>query len=1070
MSAPSYEHTALVRFVRNVLPTAAAGRVASWEDVVRPATLLALTELCLSRAGRPPQVRRVTQVSAGSTQGKKKGLQAQLAGKTVAEAASVLVHVATEAGAVFDATSDAVRSELVAGQGLAFLWGLVELGFVRPLCAGCLPELLAAIRSELGAGNVETDAGKMAMMAYAKLKRKNAEEKRQQNDLRTATDFLSDLGLPRWTVDLAALAKASDKLLMLFAIFIFPILTGNARHSNGSAPVEAAAVVVKESDKGADAEQLKLEVQQLATERDELMAELDRTLTTAEESMRETQRFQSEMEEAKQKTQQDLEMWQNELKKALVAAEEALQELLEAQSEIDTLKDENSQLKGRIEEEKRPDEKHPEVVGLEELEIMSGIERQTEALRLAAESDLQVAVALTKDLERELQVRDEERSELLGRLEAEQQAVNVARTELGKALLCVEEGAQEIIASEACTERLIAARDEAVRNAQAAEAEMEKMRGDVAQARQFAADYEQLALERDEAIRFSETLKKQLNEAGQEMAAVLRSNSTLASEVVRLDEGASLREEIEALNSKNNALAAELLRSEKARVALMAELESAVQLGQEVGASVESDEVQRLREELRETRLVMEGLQTAAEEAVAESEKLAGIVGHRDSELAVLSDAMRLAKCPSPARTAAALHLARPLLGSSAPVSFVGESLLVTECVACAVMDTILVEKEWSAPAAAAARMFATPAAYITFVCNVAMWSIDNHSSCCSCLLRILNCESASVVAWLLWTRAKLYHGLRVLSRGSVTLPNARAANALVGLVFGKPFSANLSDVSVREGPVEIHKLSLMVAASLMKTGLPQNEPEKRIEPPPRREIVIVKDAATSFEEQRAARYAEIMRLRKHKPPVVEVVEEPVLKVVALDVPPIVANNIDLNDTAEIGMEESKEERLVYADDSVSQEEKRAVSFAAATPVVPVTVQPLAKPFDFSRWGMQFTSLCLSPVLENAASFPLSPETAAAVESFAASYCSFILNSQENASERVQRSFRKFVLNRLLLFLQKIRLTLASRRRFPIVSKTFTSTECPKVAEQDAQLSSAHLKQFCALVAKVMTS
>ncbi len=57
MSGLTYEHTALLRFARSVLPTAVAARLATWEDVVRPAALLALTELCLSRAGRPVQVR-----------------------------------------------------------------------------------------------------------------------------------------------------------------------------------------------------------------------------------------------------------------------------------------------------------------------------------------------------------------------------------------------------------------------------------------------------------------------------------------------------------------------------------------------------------------------------------------------------------------------------------------------------------------------------------------------------------------------------------------------------------------------------------------------------------------------------------------------------------------------------------------------------------------------------------------------------------------------------------------------------------------------------------------------------
>jgi hypothetical protein len=692
------------------------------------------------------------------------------------------------------------------------------------------------------------------VLCHARFQKRGADEKRSLSDLRVALDFLSDLGLPRWTVDLASVARGSEKLLMLFAVFLYPILVGRSH-----VVVSPAVLNGRSEEDVALVDRLKaelIEARKADVERDELMQELDRTLSTAEVSMRKAQELQSELDALKQKSVAETEAWQEELKKALSSAEDALEQVLEEHQENDNLRAEIEVLKkqsnktsteellaqheqltsekvaanamleqmrrdceelvklnnavsdeakrqaaefareqqemerqlGEMDTQKKQSDevttKYEETkrrlveleqndVVMSELQRLSELERQTEALRVAAEADLQIAVALAKEVEVELKLRDEERAEMKVRLANSVAECNVARAERANALSCVEEAAQEAIANDVRLSKLESAK---------------------------------LAAEERNA-----ELEKQLEDANREMHAVLASNATLATEMVRLDEGLQ-EKDVEALIARNKALATQLMTSERERAALMNELESALQMTQGLSMRVESDEVERLKEELRDSRTLLEGLQTAAEEATAQAEKYFELMEAREVELSAVTATMQSSKLPPPDRMSAAILVAQPLLKNAKVDSFPGASLLETEAVACAVMDALVYSKEWNATRMKTATLFASLECFTAFVCNVAMWS--KESACCAFLLLVWK-VSAQEVAWLLWTRSQLYCVLGLVSNVSLRIENEVVAESICHIAFGR------SDFLKPKigAPLNVHEVAVQAAHALMKSN-----------------------------------------------------------------------------------------------------------------------------------------------------------------------------------------------------------------------------------------------------------
>ncbi len=656
---------------------------------------------------------------------------------------------------------------------------------------------------------------------------------------------------------------------------------------------------------------------------------------------------------------------------------------------------------------------------------MSRIERETDALRVAAEQDVQVAVALSRELEQELARRDAERGELAAQLEAAQHALAIARGELSNALLCAEEGAQEMIASEAQFEKSMAgAREEANRACAALQTQLEEARRELLEAKRPGTD--------EEATR---SLCKQLEETEREMVAVLQSNATLASEVLRLEQQTQKADEIDELTRKNNALAAELLNSEKQRAALLNELESAVQMGQDVGVRVESDEAQRLRKELQDMKSVMEGLQTAAEGAVAECEKLAGVVEQRDAELAAVSQA----KYPLPARMAAARRVADLICPGEVPRAFVGASLLDTEAVACAALDAITAAEAWDAPRAALKALFATTEARLSFVCNAAMWK--EQSASCKFFVGAMTTVPQAVVQRL-WARSKLYLTLGVSSKMPIAFQSQESVQRALKHDFGPSIVDATIAVLDSRYPMDVHTVAEGLAVVFKKRGLPEvNSMEEAA-----REVLVWRNESMSFEELRAQRF----------PVVVAAPEAPAEEPVDGMGQPL----------------KGGEERLVGGggDNELSFEERRASLFPTSKEkdARAAALEALSEPIlNVKKLGAQVTALCLSHMLQSAEAGRVPPDTRKVLDDVASSYCDAVMGAVESVDAEGRAAFRGFVLRRLLTLLEKIRLSVVSQRRFSINLKTFTSPKYPALAEQDAQQSAAHLKQFCLAVARL---
>ncbi len=155
---------------------------------------------------------------------------------------------------------------------------------------------------------------------------------------------------------------------------------------------------------------------------------------------------------------------------------------------------------------------------------------------------------------------------------------------------------------------------------------------------------------------------------------------------------------------------------------------------------------------------------------------------------------------------------------------------------------------------------------------------------------------------------------------------------------------------------------------------------------------------------------------------------------------------------AEIVEEMQQQQVLVYKDDNVSMEEKRAQMSAPSEGLLNVR-----------KCAARMSALCVHAMMEETkASSALSASQKQAVTQFVHGYLRAVQEHQTD-QQPLSEEFKKFVVERLMVLLQKIRLAMTSGRRINIDCKTWAGG---KEAATDAKLCVQHLKDFCGMIAK----
>jgi hypothetical protein len=124
--------------------------------------------------------------------------------------------------------------------------------------------------------------------------------------------------------------------------------------------------------------------------------------------------------------------------------------------------------------------------------------------------------------------------------------------------------------------------------------------------------------------------------------------------------------------------------------------------------------------------------------------------------------------------------------------------------------------------------------------------------------------------------------------------------------------------------------------------------------------------------------------------------------------------------------------------------------------------------FDVRKATAKFSTLCLWSVMD-AKGEMLSSSQKERVSAFVTAYCGQLLELYPDTSVESQSVLKKFVVERLVLFLQKIRLCVVSGRRMKIKLNSWNARTNADVelAETDARMSAQHLKEFCTLVSNL---
>lgn len=316
----------------------------------------------------------------------------------------------------------------MAGNATYFLWELAALNSVRARGFSSWEDLLVWLKKTVG--DEEVDTNKACLVTCDKITEgrwklsSSSKAKRSLNDLRAALEFLADLGLPKWIVNLAAASRTNEKIMGLFSSYLYTFLGPKA---------------IGQEEDHLDEQSLREEVASLEAERDDLMLELDKTLSAAEESVKETQRLQQDLDDmnakfasiekdvARQLSEKDgviskersraeelqLQLSQvvereavagQTVQQALKSAEDALQQALDVQASLEAAESENDRLKEALEASKALDAELQKL-----LAQAQNAQAVSDELRKEAEADSDAALALVKEVEQSL---DETQTEL----------------------------------------------------------------------------------------------------------------------------------------------------------------------------------------------------------------------------------------------------------------------------------------------------------------------------------------------------------------------------------------------------------------------------------------------------------------------------------------------------------------------------------------------------------------------------------------------------------------------------------------------------------------------------------
>ena len=755
------------------------------------------------------------------------------------------------------------------------------------------------------------------------------------------------------------------------------------------------------------------EAQGAAEERDELMAELNQTLATAEIGLREMRELQMQLEQANAREIEG----KLELEKTLVAAEDALGQVMEAQEEaisletrVDDLSEENATLLERqkvlLAAQSASVSKFEESLQIQtglcaQLDARDQLLAKTETLRKLAEKDLEEALAAIQMVSQDTAAVAQDASDrineavgnhdaLVANLQEARNRIQTLEGELEKALSCAEESAQESIAHERTLERL--------------------------------------SESRDSALITIETLEKERAAMQQEMDAVMASNSTLASEVVRVDEGANA-----LLRDQNAKLAAELVSSERVRAELLAEMEQTSQMARELGNQVESSEVAHLRSEIEKRNSTIEGIQTVAEEASAQCEALLIELANRDSELAHLATASASNTNTVPS------NILKLVLGKVRAVwknsenrdSFDLASQADTETAVNRLFDSLFLviaaneKSSLSGPMLKhCAKGFASEDSLWNFICSVFVWAEKRTAKrqTCRVLVNFLNKHpNAPSLDWFIWTRAKLFRTLGVVSNGSIALSSARAIEIVVSEFAWLTWTT-------KENAVDLNYL-----AAHMATAIIAGNAKPRVESAPLLPSFMIAAGSEKGKEEENAPS------------------------------PLLPHRLDFIE------QDNVVETIMCSDNVMSLEEKRAALYYQSNPL-PEKVAEKESPscFNVRRCKAEFRNLLDEATLEwgpleSSSSLPsLSTET---LMKFVNNYVELMfVNLPHNCKGRLYMAFQDFVISRLASFVQQIRLSIASGSRRNVVVDTFLklddSKECALLVSQDSKLAAPHLQNF----------